>query len=170
MAYGFTMNSAVYYPIAFEERICFGLVPADAVGLTPENTYRITTGDLGEVMGTVEARMDDSMIGRTAYHFAAYPDSDAICIVDMDKEGVYAFYVAEGISISDEIGENFDRVLEAYGMPEAVIRLEVGTGTGETMLTITDPEIIRTFECYGFYILSEEEAAEMNTLLNVPES
>ena len=69
VAYGFTMGDVIYYPIAFQERIRYGLVPEDAMGLTTENTYKITESDLGDVMGTVEASENESIVGATVYHF-----------------------------------------------------------------------------------------------------
>lgn len=93
-AYGFCLEgnqNAVYFPISFEERREYGLVPEDAVGLSKENTYQITEGDLGETMGIVASCGDESMIGREVYHFAQYPDKDSICIVDTPTG--YKFYV-----------------------------------------------------------------------------
>lgn len=142
IAYEFGLNAMNYFPISFEERIRYGLVEKDAVGLTAENTYQITKDDLGEAMGRVENSEDKSLVGCTVYHFASFPDNDAICIVD--KKGAYAFYVADGIALSDEIGQNFNRVLEAYNMPESVTELEIQTGDWQTVLTITDKEDIST--------------------------
>lgn len=93
IAYGVTLNDRTYFPISFEERKQFGLLPEDATGLTPENTYAITDADLGAVMGTVSHSENTSAIGATAYHFAKYPDSDQICILEID--GTYEFYVCD---------------------------------------------------------------------------
>ena len=93
VAYGIMVNDSIYYPISFEERKSFNLVPEDAIGLTPENTYEITEEDLGEMMGTVDSCDKEELIGATIYHFAKYPDDDNICILEYD--GTYAFYVSE---------------------------------------------------------------------------
>lgn len=98
-AVGFTLSgksSLVYYLISFDERVRFQLVPEGSIGLTPENTYQITEADLGEVMGIVENCENSLLIGKTVYHFAVYPGSNAICILDND--GKYDFYCAEGYS------------------------------------------------------------------------
>ncbi len=136
-AYGFTMgNDIVYFPISFDERRRFGLVKSDAIGLTPENTYQITEEDLGEVMGSVQESADAGLIGCTVYHFAAFPDLDAICI--LEREGSYSFYTADGIWLPEEPGQSFERVITAYGMPESVVKLEVEDLEGNPLFTITD--------------------------------
>lgn len=142
VAYGFTMGDAVYFPISFEDRIRFGLVPEDAMGLTPENTYEITEDDLGEVMGIVETSDNESLVGATVYHFAKYPEYDAICIVEVNGE--YSFYTSDGLLLTNEIGKSSDFVLEAYNMPQSVTKITVQTGEWETVMTITDEETIAT--------------------------
>lgn len=64
---------AVYFPISFDERRTYGLVDVDAIGLTKENTYKITEHDLGELMGIVNACGDEALVGCKVYHFAKYP-------------------------------------------------------------------------------------------------
>ena len=95
-AFGFTLSDneqTVYFPISFEERRTYGLVDTDAVGLTKENTYEITEKDLGELMGTVAACGDETLVGCKVYHFAKYPEFDSICIVETPSG--YAFYTTE---------------------------------------------------------------------------
>ena len=103
-AYGFTMEESdiLYLPISFSQRKVFGLVDKNATGLTDENTYKITSNDLGNVMGIVGDSQDESMIGETVYHFVNYPSDDAICIVKAN--GTYQFYVKEGVEGIEEVG------------------------------------------------------------------
>lgn len=92
-AVGFVMNDDLYFPITFDERKEFNLVPAEDIGLTKENTYKITKKDLGAQMGVIEDSPAEELIGLPAYYFASWPDDERICIVDAG--GVYAFYVRE---------------------------------------------------------------------------
>ncbi|MBE6949450.1 MAG: hypothetical protein E7456_06345 [Ruminococcaceae bacterium] len=140
VAYGFTMNDCTYFPISFDERIRYGLVPEDAVGLTEENTYKITEADLGELMGSVEACGDESLVGASVYRFAKYPEYDSVCIVE--AEGKYSFYTASGMVLENEIGKSSDFVLEAYNMPQSVTRVTVQTGDWKQVMEITDRDTI----------------------------
>lgn len=92
-AVGFMMNGQRYYPITFDERKEFNLVPADDIGLTKENTYQITKKDLGAPMGVIEDSPAEELIGLSVYYFASHPNDERICIVDAGE--VYAFYVRE---------------------------------------------------------------------------
>ena len=94
LGYSISINgdtSVQYSPISFEERRQYGLVPDDAIGLDESNTYKITEADLGESMGVVTECVIESLIGCDVYHFAKYPDTDSICIVDTPHG--YEFYV-----------------------------------------------------------------------------
>lgn len=83
--------SAQYSPISFDERLYYGLVPADAIGLDESNIYQISEADLGDPMGVVTACNKESLVGCNVYHFEKYPDTDSICIVDTPHG--YEFYV-----------------------------------------------------------------------------
>ena len=147
-AYGFCLEgnqNAVYFPISFEERREYGLVPEDAVGLSKENTYQITEGDLGETMGIVASCGDESMIGREVYHFAQYPDKDSICIVDTPAG--YKFYVCTWLNVQDEDIDNSDNVLATYGLPESFEKMEVLSKDFTHLFTVEDASVTeRIFE------------------------
>ena len=146
--YGFTINSftinnqenLIYFPISFMDRKRFNLVSADALGLTPENTYQITENDLGELMGTVTSCFDTSLIGKNVYHFASFPDNKAICI--LDNEGVYDFYYAEYLSLSVGENDSSDVLFAANGFPEDCVSIEVQSGEDAFLFRITDAETI----------------------------
>ena len=142
-AFGFTLSDQqemTYFPISFAERVRFNLVPEGAVGLSEENTYQIQAQDLGEVMGTVTDCADASLIGRTVYHFASYPDSRAICILEHD--GAYDFYCAEYLAISVKEDDLSDAVFASYGFPGNCASIEVQDKGGMKLFTITDEAVI----------------------------
>jgi hypothetical protein len=126
VAYGFYLEGAeerLYFPITFEERRQYGLVPEDAAGLSEENRYVITQADLGDYMGTATGCQDETINGSAVYHFASYPEYDAICIVDT-PDG-YAFYTCQWLTVPEEIGQSFEAVLSVYGLPDSLARTEV---------------------------------------------
>lgn len=100
IAYGFILNDIEYFPISFEERKQFGLVPENDAGLTSENTYQITETDLGEFMGTIAVGSSEDLIGATVYHFAKFPQDDTICIVAY--EGNYEFYTGRNVGTDNK--------------------------------------------------------------------
>ena len=142
VAYGFCLEgnlNAVYYPISFEERREYGLVPDDAVGLNKENTYQITEDDLGESMGIVASCGDESMIGCEVYHFAQYPDKDSICI--MDTPTGYEFYVCTWLNVQNDDIDNSDNVLATYGLPESFEKMEILSKDFTYLFTVEDASV-----------------------------
>lgn len=125
-AYGFRLNgdaAATYYPISFDERVRYGLVPGGAVGLNESNRYQITEADLGTPMGTVTDCGDDRIIGSSVYHFAKYPEDDSICIADTPYG--YDFYVCGWLDVPIAIGETSDVIFAAYGLPDSMAKMEI---------------------------------------------
>lgn len=140
---GFEFENIRYGTIGFEERIRYGLVDSGEIGLTPENTYKITRKDLGEKMGTVELPYGNGTVSADVYHFAAYPDYDSICIVDT-PDG-YVFYTAGWLDLTKEHMAVSDGILGAYDMPKSITALEVCSSSGTALRTITDEEQIQLF-------------------------
>lgn len=143
VATGFELKGAYYFPIGFEERKLFGLLDESETGLNAENTYKITEKDLGEKMGSVELPADTGTVIVDVYHFASLPEYDAICIAGL-PDG-YAFYVAGGLSLTQEQMAVSDGILEAYGMPESILELEVRDAGGSVLHTVTDKAQIEAF-------------------------
>lgn len=125
VAYGFHMNgdAAVYYPISFDERVRYGLVPSGAIGLNESNLYQITEADLGEPMGTVTSCGDDAVVGSPVYHFAKYPDFDSICIAETPYG--YDFYVCNWLDVPVEIGGTSDTIFTTYALPDSMTKMEI---------------------------------------------
>jgi len=169
VAYGFAIGDKLYSTISFDERRKFGLVPQEDWGSTLDNYYVITEKDLGDILGFVESSQDESLVGATIYHYAAFPDSYAICIVDRGErvsapdrretqttegseggwgsENRYEFYTFHSIMSLD--GASSDTILTAYGM---------------TMNEISHAEILASDQS-PIRIISDE--AEIAALLDV---
>ncbi len=75
-----------YVPIEAEPRA------RNKYGVTSRDKDTITEDDLGELIGTVTGgdSLDQGLIGKKVYHYALYPDSNEIVIVETDDG--YAFY------------------------------------------------------------------------------
>ena len=142
-AHGFTLDTdknVMYFPIPFADRIRYGIIEADEIGLTPENTYRITRNDIGEYMGVVGTCEEANLIGCPVYHFTKFPNYDSICIVE--TETGYAFYTAERLNTPDEIGQLSDVVLGTYGIPDSVEKVEVSNGDDLLLFEVEDKTTI----------------------------
>lgn len=125
-AYGFRLNgdaAATYYPISFDERVRYGLVPSGAVGLNESNRYQITAADLGVPMGAVTDCGDERIIGSLVYHFAKYPEDDSICIAETPYG--YDFYVCGWLDVPVAIGETSDAIFAAYALPDSLTKMEI---------------------------------------------
>ena len=156
---------AAYNTIAFDERKAYGLVPADAIGLGPENLYVITDADLGEPMGTVTKCQNEAYIGSPVYHFAAYPDDENICIIDTPAG--YQFYTFSGSWPPDEVGQLSDAALEAYGLPASMEKMETLDQNSNQCMEITAEaaeEILRLLSgktCLGGWDVVERRFADL---------
>lgn len=142
-AYGFRLNgdgAAVYYPISFDERVRYGLVPGDAIGLNESNLYQITEADLGVPMGAVTDCGDERIIGSLVYHFAKYPDDDSICIADTPYG--YDFYVCGWLDVPVAIGESSDAVFAAYGLPDSLTKMEILASDFRPLSEVEDEAVV----------------------------
>ena len=139
VACGFTMEAvpdAIYFPVTREEREQYNLAEA------PDED------DLGAIMGTVTSCEDETLIGSSVYHAAAYPTLDSLCIVA--APGGYVYYLCEALSVSVEEGESMNVLLEAYGLPDSLAAAEVLEKDFTPLHTLEDPQKIDTM----FAILS----------------
>lgn len=140
-AAGFYINddkSVLYFPISFDERVRYGLVPEDAVGLTKENTYKITKTDIGELMGTVTDCGDKELIGCNVYHFVKYPQYDTICILETDNG--YRFYTGNYFSHINGLNSNYH--LAQLNLPESLEKMEVFTDDSKLLFTVENKDTI----------------------------
>lgn len=130
IAYGFTMEGSdlLYLPISFSQRKTFGLIDENETGLTDENTYQITPDDLGDVMGIVGDSQDESIIGKTVYHFIKFPADDSICIVEVG--GTYEFYVKDGVE-----------GMEGTNNPDIIMDAPIEDETGHNDMETSDGAI-----------------------------
>lgn len=137
-AAGFYMNEnkkVLYFPISFDGRVRYGLVPEDAVGLTKENTYKITEADIGEFMGTVTSCGDKKLIDCKVYHFAKYPQYDSICIVDTNNG--YKFYTGNYI-VTERSNVRSDICLAEFDLPNSLEKIEIINEDHKVLFEIKD--------------------------------
>lgn len=152
-AAGFYINEdkkVLYFPISFDERVRYGLVPNDAIGLTKENTYKITNADIGEFMGTVTSCGDKELIGCKVYHFTKYPQYDTICIVDTDSG--YKFYTGNYI-LTEKSNVRSDICLAEFDLPNSLEKIEIINEDRKVLFEINDKKDISSF----FDIISNKE-------------
>ena len=150
VAYGFAMDAvpgATYFPLTWEEKQKYKLPesPAEA--------------DLGAIMGTVTSCEDETLIGSSVYHAAAYPTLDSLCIVASPRG--YAYYLCEALSVSAEEGETMNVLLEVYGLPDSLAAAEVLEKDFTPLHTREDPQKIDTmFAILATVVNQGKEAGE----------
>lgn len=118
MGYGFYINGdsrCSYSVFDYKEREQYGILRDSDI--KPE--------DVGEQMGVVTDCSDRSLVGCKVYHFAKYPEKDAICIVET-AEG-YTPCSCEWIALESKVGESSDKVLSVYELPESLESMELLT-------------------------------------------
>ncbi len=143
-AAGFYMNEnkkVLYFPISFDGRVRYGLVPEDAEGLTEENTYKITDADVGEFMGTITSCGDEELVGRSVYHFTKFSDYDSICIVDTNNG--YKFYTGTYF-VTDRSNVRSDICLAEFDLPNSLEKIEIINEDGKVLFEINDETDIST--------------------------
>lgn len=130
-----------YEPMELHDRILYGLVPEGSMGTQETLSYRITEEELGEYMGTVTDAMEEALIGSEAYHFARYPESEAVCIIKA-PDG-YRFYVCREVEMPIQLENSAKALLHAYGLPDSLTSLELMDWDGDLLGRIDDPEVVR---------------------------
>ena len=128
-------ETIVYDPIDFEDCLRYGLVPQNAAGL--DRPLKITEADIGEFMGTVTGCYDPALNGCKAYHYARYPEKDAICIIDTPRG--YAFYSCRYLYYDAAVGASSDELFSLYGLPDSLEKMEVLTPGDRFLFEISDP-------------------------------
>ena len=128
-------KTIVYDPIDFEDCLRYGLVPQNAAGL--DRPLKITEADIGEFMGTVTGCYDPALNGCKAYHYARYPEKDAICIIDTPQG--YAFYSCRELRFAAVVGALSDDLFSLYGLPDSLEKMEVLTPGDRFLFEISDP-------------------------------
>lgn len=150
VAYGFAMDAvpgATYFPLTWEEKQKYKLPesPAEA--------------DLGAIMGAVTSCEDETLVGSSVYHAAAYPTLDSLCIVASPRG--YAYYLCEALSVSAMEGETMNVLLEVYGLPDSLAAAEVLEKDFTPLHTLEDPQKIDTmFAILSTVVNQGKEAGE----------
>ena len=143
VGYGFYLEDnedIAYFPIDFDDRIRFGLLPKNAVNL--DRRFTITEADLGEFMGTVNGCYDSAMNGCKVYHYARFPEKDAICVVDTPLG--YALYTGRYYGYIAAVGDCSDELFSWYGLPDSLEKMEILTAGERFLFEITDKAQIST--------------------------
>ena len=150
VAYGFAMDAvpgATYFPLTWEEKQKYKL---------PESPAET---DLGAIMGAVTSCEDETLIGSSVYHAAAYPTLDSLCIVASPRG--YAYYLCEALSVSAMEGETLNALLEVYGLPDTLAAAEVLEKDFTPLHTLEDPQKIDTmFAILSTVVNQGKEAGE----------
>ena len=150
VAYGFAMDAvpgATYFPLTWEEKQKYKLPEAPA------------EADLGAIMGAVTSCGDETLVGSSVYHAAAYPTLDSLCIVASPRG--YAYYLCEALSVSVEEGETLNVLLEVYGLPDTLAAAEVLEKDFTPLHTLEDPQKIDTmFAILSTVVNQGKEAGE----------
>ena len=150
VAYGFAMDAvpgATYFPLTWEEKQKYKL---------PESPAE---DDLGAIMGAVTSCEDETLIGSSVYHAAAYPTLDSLCIVASPRG--YAYYLCEALSVSAMEGETLNALLEVYGLPDTLAAAEVLEKDFTPLHTLEDPQKIDTmFAILSTVVNQGKEAGE----------
>lgn len=150
VAYGFAMDAvpgATYFPLTWEEKQKYNLPEAP------------TEADLGAIMGAVTSCEDETLIGSSVYHAAAYPTLDSLCIVASPRG--YAYYLCEALSVSAMEGESMNVLLEVYDLPDTLAAAEVLEKDFTPLHTLEDPQKIDTmFAILSTVVNQGKEAGE----------
>ncbi len=85
----FALNDVFYDTADLENYMAYRLVNECSGSQSAISLQPLTSKDLGELMGTVE--VDGKKVYRV-YHYAAYPDSNDICILELGHDN-YQIYV-----------------------------------------------------------------------------
>lgn len=124
-AAGFNLNGKddiVYFPISFDDCKRYGIIPQDAIGLSRDDAYKITSDDIGEHMGTVANCGDKTLVGKNVYHYSKFPNYDSICIVDTNKG--YEFYTGT-IFIGKYSDLSSNECLAMFRLPDSLEKIEI---------------------------------------------
>ena len=122
--YAMYFGGFLYEPIAVGDHSSYPAVKELMVGATSENRYDIREEHLGEYMGVFPGVESLGIPEGKAYHFAAYPDYDAVIIVE--RGGKYGFYISEGNAFDESVKGDSDSVFAHHGLPESVTELYTG--------------------------------------------
>lgn len=91
----FALNG-VYYEVAnLGDYVSYGLISEDSLSRSTVNIQKLTKEDLGEFMGTITLTEDGKTKECKVYHYAAYPDSDSICIIEYGHNDYQVYVMRE---------------------------------------------------------------------------
>ena len=131
--YGFCINddgTKIYFPLSYEERRIYGLLDAEGQML------RAYESDLGELMGRVSDCHNENLLGCKVYHYNKFPELESICVLESGSG--YSFYCCSYLWVEVEEGQSAEEFLQAYGLPESMVKMEVCAPDGTYLYAIED--------------------------------
>lgn len=143
-------NDIIYFPISFDDCKRYGIIRQDAIGLSREDAYEITSADIGELMGTVTNCDDQTLAGRNVYHYLKFPDYDSICIVDTGSG--YQFYTGSYF-LGKWFNLSSNQCLDKYDLPNSLKKIEIINSNSQVLFEIKDKDDISLL----FDIISNKE-------------
>ncbi len=152
-AAGFNLSGnddIVYFPISFDDCKRYGIISQDAIGLSRDDAYEISSDDIGELMGTVTSCGDKTLVGRNVYHYSKFPNYDSICIIDTNKG--YEFYTGT-IFIGKYFNLSSNECLAMFRLPDSLEKIEIIDSMQNVLFEISDENEIFSF----FDIISNKE-------------
>ncbi len=152
VAYAVWIGDFLYDPISVGDDICFPEVRALAVGDTSELKYDIREEHLGAYIDSFSGSEKYHIPAGKAYHFAAYPDYDAVIIVE--QNGKYHFFISHGGPTREEMMDS-SAVMELYHLPESCTSLLI-----EYETKVTDRAVIERL----FSIIADKKAVSPDTI------
>lgn len=125
-----------YHSANADDRIRYGL-PAEV------SDIRITQEDVGDfigIVGGIKNNSGENIVGKNAYHYSQYPESQSIIVVDMGDS--YSFFCSYGYTIEIPLGESLQDAFVKYRLPEKGVKIEIHNYGGELEKTITEKSVI----------------------------
>ncbi len=156
-SYALWVGNFLYHPIAVGDDVFYPEIQKLAAEPGEHTRHNILPEHLGEFIADVEGSDKLGIPDGKAYRFAAYPDYDAVII--LEQEGRYTFFIAEANTINPELPTDSDTVFSVLGLPDgcASIRIEYSS-------VFTDKELSeKLFNCLdGKEAMSLEAIRELH--------
>ncbi len=154
VGYAVWFGDFLYGPISVGDDAHYPEIRKLSYGATSELLYDIRDEHLGEYLGEIPAMKSLGLSPGKAYRFSAYPDSDAVMIVERD--GKYTFYISSGNAVNQGKPTDSSSLFDIHGLPESAVSFS----DREFNVIFTDNESL----CELFSILSGKLPLDINDM------